>query len=544
MSRLLPLLVAAVTALPLTARAQCSNLPAGCPTCEQCTFPSAAGTQPASAVIHGYLEQLAQNALGAAAPTLRQQEQGAARTSGDARFPCVLFKAISAVESSWRQFCSSGRTVISFDCGYGISQITSSAATYTARIASEPAWNIGAGADILLTKWNAQTTYGGAINDSTPTVVENWYYATWAYNGFTNSNNPNNPSLPSPRPPYGGPGSLTRGSYPYQEIVWGRIRYPLQEGGNNAYDPVDVTYPDLSTIPPPPSSGSLFEQNITINPQHDNPCVDPCAAGCPDPRELIVDNDDPGFSITGSASWADTGGYHDTFLYAPASAVGSPAVTATFTPSLPSDGVWEIAGWIPLDPATSDAIPVVATAVGADMVLSMDQTVRGGVWQVLGQAKLRAGHTSVIVRNDSGDTGHDVGFDAIRWRWVRFGGAAGDGEACVDSTECRDSLMCASGTCRAPCWEAPCAGGGTCDAVHGACGPPPLSSSGSGQPGTSSGTAVSAATSGQVAASTTDDGPRAGSISLPACNDASAGGGGPGWGALLALAVVRARRRR
>ncbi|GEM_PF-881764 len=481
---LLGLATALVVWLPLDAMAQCTNLPAGCPTCTMCTYPPATGTQPSLATINGLMEELASNSLGSRGPTLRSQEQGATRTGGTAQFPCVLFKAVGVVESSWRQFCDAGSTVISFDCGYGISQITSGVSNYTNRVASEPAWNMGAGADILLTKWNAETTYGGKINDSNPVVVENWYYAAWAYNGFTNGNNPNNPSHPANRPPYGGPGALSRGSYPYQELVWGRIRYPLQDAGANVYEPVTVTYPNLADIPPPPSGTSLFEQDITINPQHANPCVDPCAQGCPTPRELIVDNLDPGFSITGTALTAATGGYLDSFNHAPVQPAGAPTVVATFTPMLPASGVWEVAGYIPLTPATSQDIPVEVEGVGGAVTWRMDQSVRGGVFQVLGSAKLRAGHTLVRVRNDSGDTGEDVGFDAIRWRWLNAGGAAGQGGACASSADCSGELMCAGATCQQPCWLQPCAAG-VCNDATGVCDTGGGSSSTSGGPGSS-----------------------------------------------------------
>ena len=83
---------------------------------------------------------------------------------------------------------------VSFDCGFGVMQVTSGAASYGPRLASSAPWNVGAGTKILINKWNSER--GGTIGDSDPMVMENWYYAVWAYNGFTYGNNPDNPQHP------------------------------------------------------------------------------------------------------------------------------------------------------------------------------------------------------------------------------------------------------------------------------------------------------------------------------------------------------------
>ena len=53
----------------------------------------------------------------------------------EAHFPCHVLKAIAMQESGWRQFCvpdtpanevgQPSRTIVSFDCGYGVGQVTS-----------------------------------------------------------------------------------------------------------------------------------------------------------------------------------------------------------------------------------------------------------------------------------------------------------------------------------------------------------------------------------------------------------------------------------
>jgi len=511
------LLVTAVLLASQQARAQC-------PSYTTCSFAPVMGQQPTTVELNALMEEVAQNTLGDRGPTLPQMEAGPTRTRGAPRFPCALFKAVGVIESNWRQFCAdTGLTVISFDCGFGISQITSGAAGFGSRIASEPAYNLGAGAQIYIGKWNGETTYGGKINSSTPTVVEDWYYATWAYNGFSIKNNPNNASYPGNRPPYGGTGGLSRGNYPYQELVWGRVRNPLKLNGENAYNPVEVSYPDNADIPAPPASGShLFQADLTINPQHDNPCLDPCAnGGCPAVTELIVDNLDPGFTLSGAAEDAATGGFRDTFRHTLAVAEGAATVTGLFTPVLPSDGIWEISAWIPLDPADSPNIPVDIGALGGTYTVRMDQSVVGGHWQTLGRAKLRAAHTFVAVRNDTGETDGRVGLDAIRWRWIDHGGNVAAGAVCVDSADCRDSLACLGGVCSAPCFEVACVNSMGCNQQTGLCteplpyvdaGPDPVSSSSLGPSSTAFSMAMSAQPQGGGNPPPRDEGPSCPSV--------------------------------
>jgi MYXO-CTERM domain-containing protein len=165
-------------------------------------------------------------------------------------FPCVLLKAIYLTESSWRQFCTTSQTVISFDCGYGIAQVTSgmrrgeTSAYDPARVASSAAYNVSVGAAILADKWRATPCVG----DNDPDIIEDWYFATWGYNGLSFRNNPNNPMFRADRVEFRTPGvssAQTRGNYPYQELVWGYARYPLSAAH---YPGQPLAYPTRSEI--------------------------------------------------------------------------------------------------------------------------------------------------------------------------------------------------------------------------------------------------------------------------------------------------------
>jgi MYXO-CTERM domain-containing protein len=151
-----------------------------------------------------------------------------------ARFPCELLKGIARQESGWRQFCvpdtpsdevgGSSRTIISFDCGYGIGQVTSgmhageNPGFDRARVASDPTYNLATGTRILAGKWAATNCVG----DNQPTVIEHWYTATWAYNGLAYVNNPSNPNYDSNRGVWD---PANGGSAPYQEKVFGWMEH-------------------------------------------------------------------------------------------------------------------------------------------------------------------------------------------------------------------------------------------------------------------------------------------------------------------------------
>jgi len=166
-----------------------------------------------------------------------------------ARFPCELLKSIAMVESGWRQFCvpttpsdqvgGPSRTIISFDCGYGIGQVTSGMHSGEnpdfdrAKVASDPTYNLATGTRILAGKWIATQCVG----DNQPTVIEDWYTATWAYNGLAYVNNPNNPNYDSNRGVYD---PAVNNACPYQERVFGRIENPT----NGMWPSVALAYPN------------------------------------------------------------------------------------------------------------------------------------------------------------------------------------------------------------------------------------------------------------------------------------------------------------
>lgn len=173
-------------------------------------------------------------------------------STGVQTVPPSVLKAVGWVESNWRQFTPGGRPLLSFDFGYGIMQITSGMAGAfgstqgsldagtQSLIASNYTYNIAYGARMLAQKWAGAPQVG----NGDPTVVEDWYYALWAYNGWGWVNNPNNPRFTRQGTPATHPST-----YPYQERVLYLVAHPPKDrDGNPLWQPVPVTLPPRSAI--------------------------------------------------------------------------------------------------------------------------------------------------------------------------------------------------------------------------------------------------------------------------------------------------------
>jgi len=138
--------------------------------------------------------------------------------------PAEIFKAIAWQESkgadqdnggvtNWRQF-SNGKVLMGYDnVGIGIMQVSSydhTDAAYVDRLKYDVEFNIREGAEILLGKWSLQNSTASykipKVGDSSPNYLVHWYYAMWAYNGYSLINNP-----------------ATNHAYAYQTLVIGHV---------------------------------------------------------------------------------------------------------------------------------------------------------------------------------------------------------------------------------------------------------------------------------------------------------------------------------
>ena len=73
--------------------------------------------------------------------------------------------------------------------GIGIMQVTTiPAGVDVARLKTDIDYNIAVGADILVAKWGYAPSVFPVIGDGNPRCYENWFFAVWAYNGWTRGN--------------------------------------------------------------------------------------------------------------------------------------------------------------------------------------------------------------------------------------------------------------------------------------------------------------------------------------------------------------------
>jgi len=200
-------------------------------------------------------------------PPIERGTRGA-RADAAPFIPADLMKAISWVESDMTmaqrsvRFDSIGLALVSFDCGHGLTQVTTGMTVpLGARglpsdrqvlIATHYAYNVARGYQILAEKWNAapeQRPVVGTDTNSDPALIENWYYAVWGYNGFTGpgsnrSNHPLDSALPWPRPAFQCDGTQSRDRYPYQELVWGCLARPAARNNTALWTAIPATLPN------------------------------------------------------------------------------------------------------------------------------------------------------------------------------------------------------------------------------------------------------------------------------------------------------------
>ncbi|MDR1070123.1 MAG: cell wall-binding repeat-containing protein [Gracilibacteraceae bacterium] len=150
--------------------------------------------------------------------------------------PSVILKTIAYVESGWRQWDDSGRA-IGDDPGLtrpalGIMQIASydpADADLVRRLKYDIDFNIEYGADLLNRKWLNTPTIG----DNDRNVLENWYFAIWAYHSWSTVNNPQDRAM--------------IGEVPYQEAVYRRAAAEYFPG---FVTPAEITRIDPDLLPP------------------------------------------------------------------------------------------------------------------------------------------------------------------------------------------------------------------------------------------------------------------------------------------------------
>lgn len=257
---------------------------------QRCGVEAANGTNPTDAEWRAIFDRVSRGpaAWGTAGPAVGDLHQGCGKPEAShavpARFPCELLEGIAMQESGWRQFCvpdapadqvgGPARTIIASDCGYGVGQVTSGmhvGETHgfdRARVAADATYNLATGTQIIADKWRATACVG----DNQPAIIEDWYAATWAYNGLAYVNNPTNPNYPANRGVWN---PAVGGAAPYQEKVFGWIEHT---GGR--WTPTPLAYPRLADVGGGAAPGAMPDPSCatptscaTTRPVHATACT-------------------------------------------------------------------------------------------------------------------------------------------------------------------------------------------------------------------------------------------------------------------------------
>ncbi|HPB30573.1 MAG TPA: phosphodiester glycosidase family protein [Candidatus Sumerlaeota bacterium] len=136
----------------------------------------------------------------------------------------------------------------------------------------------------------------------------------------------------------------------------------------------------------------------------------------PAPLTIIVDNRDSEFSTVGTWPFSANSGFWN--LDSQYHWGGSGQNSATWRPSLPSDGIYEVAAWWVASNNRAFAAPYDVThRSGATRVLA-DQTINGAKWNTLGMFEFDAGNAGCVDLTDDCPVDRVVSADAVRFVWL------------------------------------------------------------------------------------------------------------------------------
>ena len=159
-------------------------------------------------------------------PTREELEYMIERVAEKRAIPSILLKAIARVESCYEHYNKDGSPKIT-GTSIGLMQINNRSGGYDSeKLKYDIMYNIEAGADVLLSKWNMSSNNKvSSVGNMDPNILENWYFALWAYNGWVGSNNPHTISSYAKK-------------YTYQQLVYDVIE---KEYGGKIHN-IDFSY--------------------------------------------------------------------------------------------------------------------------------------------------------------------------------------------------------------------------------------------------------------------------------------------------------------
>lgn len=137
--------------------------------------------------------------------------------------------------------------------------------------------------------------------------------------------------------------------------------------------------------------------------------------------EVIVDNDNANntsgtFTVI-SGSWSTRTSSEDYLNnYIRASTSTTVSAEVEWRPTIPSAGSYEVAVWYVGGTSRPNNAKYVVTHAGGTSTVTVDQTVNGGAWVVIGTYDFAAGTGGRVYLSNQAQTGKTVAADAVRFR--------------------------------------------------------------------------------------------------------------------------------
>jgi len=129
---------------------------------------------------------------------------------------------------------------------------------------------------------------------------------------------------------------------------------------------------------------------------------------------VVIDNTDTAFSVVGTWSTSTSAGngtyYGSDFRYI---AAGTGANSATWTPSLPSAGDYDVYVWHTAKSAYAPDAKFTVNYSGSSATVTVDLTKNGGTWYKLGTYTFNAGGSEDVTVTDDATAGTYVVADAV-----------------------------------------------------------------------------------------------------------------------------------
>ncbi len=127
--------------------------------------------------------------------------------------------------------------------------------------------------------------------------------------------------------------------------------------------------------------------------------------------DLVIDNQDGGCVVAGSW-WYGSSTQDYGVDYGIANA-GTGSNKATFTPSIPGAGNYEVFVWYTSGTTRATNAPYTINHMSGSTTVSVNQQVNGGQWVSIGTYSFAAGTTGTVVLTDKAD--NKVCLDAVKF---------------------------------------------------------------------------------------------------------------------------------